>query len=231
MSYKNSILPFVALDDHKASGSALASWPDRLNTPPPRLSELGLSPEVFEKDTDVWRRRIQGYWNLLGPKIKPDTLRNVMDMKANLGSFAAALKDKPLWVMNVVGEDGPNTLKIVFDRGLIGAIHSWCESFSTYPRTYDLLHAWTVFSDIEKKGCSVVDLLIEMDRILRPQGFVIVRDKQSMVDYIKKYIPVLHLEAIGTGDSVPDSDEEEDMTVLLIQKRLLPTDEKVRDSE
>ncbi|KAL2934830.1 putative methyltransferase PMT8 [Bienertia sinuspersici] len=104
--------------DHKASGSALASWPDRLNTPPPRLSELGLSPEVFEKDTDVWRRRIQGYWNLLGPKIKPDTLRNVMDMKANLGSFAAALKDKPLWVMNVVGEDGPNTLKIVFDRGV-----------------------------------------------------------------------------------------------------------------
>lgn len=74
---------------------------------------------------DIWRRRVQGYWNLLAPNIRPDTLRNVMDMKANLGSFAAALKDKPLWVMNVVGEDGPDTLKIVFDRGLMGVIHSW----------------------------------------------------------------------------------------------------------
>lgn len=48
-----------------------------------------------------------------------------MDMKANLGSFAAALKDKDVWVMNVVPEDGPNTLKIIYDRGLIGAVHNW----------------------------------------------------------------------------------------------------------
>ncbi|KAJ6773709.1 SAM-DEPENDENT METHYLTRANSFERASE [Salix purpurea] len=45
-----------------------------------------------------------------------------------------------------------------------------CESYSIYPRTYDLLHAWTVFSDILKKDCSAEDLLIEMDRILRPTG-------------------------------------------------------------
>lgn len=48
-----------------------------------------------------------------------------MDMKANLGSFGAALKSKDLWVMNVVPEDGPNTLKLIYDRGLIGSIHSW----------------------------------------------------------------------------------------------------------
>ena len=48
-----------------------------------------------------------------------------MDMKANLGSFAAALKSKDVWVMNVVHEDGPNTLKIIYDRGLIGTVHSW----------------------------------------------------------------------------------------------------------
>lgn len=48
-----------------------------------------------------------------------------MDMKANLGSFAAALKDKDVWVMNVVPKDGPNTLKVIYDRGLIGSVHNW----------------------------------------------------------------------------------------------------------
>lgn len=46
-------------------------------------------------------------------------------MKANLGSFAAALKDKDVWVMNVVPEDGPNTLKLIYDRGLIGTVMNW----------------------------------------------------------------------------------------------------------
>jgi len=74
---------------------------------------------------EMWRRRVEDYWNMLAPKIRPDTLRNLMDMKANMGSFAAALKDKPVWVMNVVPEDGPNTLKLVYDRGLLGVIHNW----------------------------------------------------------------------------------------------------------
>lgn len=216
--------------DHKASGSGLAPWPARLTTPPPRLADFGFSAELFERDTEMWRRRVEDYWNMLAPKIRPDTLRNLMDMKANMGSFAAALKDKPVWVMNVVPEDGPNTLKLVYDRGLLGAIHNWCESFSTYPRTYDLIHAWTIVSDVEKRGCSVEDLLIEMDRILRPQGFIIVRDKRNIVEYIKKYLTALHWEAVGTADSGRDS-EEEDMTVLVIQKQLWLTGESVRDSE
>ena len=61
----------------------------------------------------------------MNPKISSDTIRNVMDMKANLGSFAAALNDKDVWVMNVVADDGPKTLKIVYDRGLIGSVHNW----------------------------------------------------------------------------------------------------------
>lgn len=48
-----------------------------------------------------------------------------MDMKANMGSFAAALKGKDVWVMNVVPQNGPNTLKLIYDRGLIGSIHDW----------------------------------------------------------------------------------------------------------
>ncbi|KAE8651810.1 hypothetical protein Csa_006071 [Cucumis sativus] len=111
--------------DHKAKGSGLAPWPARLTSPPPRLQDFGYSNEMFEKDTEMWRRRVESYWNLLSPKIETDTIRNVMDMKANMGSFGAALKDKDVWVMNVVPEDGPNTLKLIYDRGLIGTTNNW----------------------------------------------------------------------------------------------------------
>lgn len=74
---------------------------------------------------EMWQQRVENYWSLLGPKVKPDTIRNIMDMKANFGSFAAALKEKDVWVMNVVPHDGPSTLKIIYDRGLIGSNHDW----------------------------------------------------------------------------------------------------------
>ncbi|KAL6974932.1 hypothetical protein U1Q18_043418 [Sarracenia purpurea var. burkii] len=202
--------------DHRTRGSGLAPWPHRLTAPPPRLADFGYSNEMFEKDTELWQQRVENYWNLLSPKIKSNSLRNLMDMKANLGSFGAALKEKDVWVMNVVPEDGPNTLKLIYDRGLIGTVHNWCEAFSTYPRTYDLLHAWTIFSDIEKKGCSPEDLLLEMDRILRPTGFIIIRDKQPVVEFVKKYLQALHWEAVATADSDGDGNN----FVLVIQKKL-----------
>ncbi|KAF8388242.1 hypothetical protein HHK36_026908 [Tetracentron sinense] len=187
--------------------------------------------DIIDVVQEVWQRRVENYWNLLSPKIKPDTLRNLMDMKANLGSFGAALKSKDVWVMNVVPDDGPNTLKLIYDRGLIGTVHNWCEAFSTYPRTYDLLHAWTVFSDVKNKGCSAEDLLIEMDRMLRPTGFIIIRDKQPMVEFIKKYLPALHWEAVATADPKSDPEQDEDDIVLIIQKKLWLTSESLRDSE
>ncbi|KAI3968810.1 hypothetical protein MKX01_028960 [Papaver californicum] len=163
--------------------------------------------------------------------MKPDSLRNLMDMKTNMGSFAAALKEKDVWVMNVVPEDGANTLKLIYDRGLIGTVHSWCEAFSTYPRTYDLLHAWTVLSDINRKGCSVEDLLLEMDRLLRPTGFTIIRDKRPLVESIKKYLPALRWEAVATADGESGSDQDEDEVVFVIQKTLWLTNDNLRDSE
>ena len=48
--------------------------------------------------------------------------------------------------MNVVPVSTADTLPVVFDRGLLGSYHDWCESFNTYPRTYDLLHATRLFS-------------------------------------------------------------------------------------
>ncbi|KAL6532428.1 hypothetical protein OROGR_014398 [Orobanche gracilis] len=217
--------------DHKAGGSGLAPWPERLTSPPPRLADFGYSNEMFEKDMEVWRQRVDHYWSLLSPKIGSDTIRNIMDMKAHLGSFAAALKDKDVWVMNVVPEDGPNTLKIVYDRGLIGSVHNWCEAYSTYPRTYDLLHAWTLFSDIERKGCSGEDLLLEMDRILRPTGFIIIRDKQPVIDFVKKYLAALHWETVATDVSSPENGQDGDEVVFIVQKKLWLTSDSFRDAE
>jgi len=67
-------------------------------------------------------------------------------------SFAAALREKKIWVMNVVNVDAPDTLPVIFERGLLGIYHDWCESFSTYPRTYDLLHADHLFSKIKERS-------------------------------------------------------------------------------
>uniref|UniRef100_A0A169WPG3 Methyltransferase n=3 Tax=Daucus carota subsp. sativus TaxID=79200 RepID=A0A169WPG3_DAUCS len=175
--------------------------------------------------------RRENYWNLLSPKISTDTIRNVMDMKANMGSFGAALKNKDVWVMNIISEEGPNTLKLVYDRGLIGSIHNWCEAYSTYPRTYDLLHAGTVFSDIEKKGCSGEDLLIEMDRILRPTGFINIRDKQHVIDFVKKYLTALHWEAVTAADTSTEVDQDGDDIVFIVQKKLWLTTESLRTTE
>jgi Putative S-adenosyl-L-methionine-dependent methyltransferase len=69
----------------------------------------------------------------------------------NCFRFAAALKDQKVWIMNVVNVDAPDTLPIIFERGLFGMYHDWCESFSTYPRTYDLLHADRLFSKIRDR--------------------------------------------------------------------------------
>lgn len=65
-------------------------------------------------------------------------------------SFAAALKDVNIWVMNVVPVNSADTLPIIYERGLFGIYHDWCESFNTYPRSYDLLHADHLFSKLKK---------------------------------------------------------------------------------
>uniref|UniRef100_A0A0V0H6M8 Methyltransferase n=1 Tax=Solanum chacoense TaxID=4108 RepID=A0A0V0H6M8_SOLCH len=109
-----------------------------------------------------------------------------MDMNAGLGSFAAALESPKLWVMNVVPTIAEqDTLGVVYERGLIGIYHDWCEAFSTYPRTYDLIHANRVFS-LYKDKCSAEDILLEMDRILRPEGAVILRDHVDVLTQVKR---------------------------------------------
>lgn len=42
---------FVFLEMHKERGSGLVPWPQRLRVAPPRLEEIGISPEEFLEDT------------------------------------------------------------------------------------------------------------------------------------------------------------------------------------
>lgn len=138
------------------------------------------APQDFTADYEHWKRLVStSYMSGLG--ISWSGVRNVMDMRAVYGGydvifpllfpwasrkvklqfwceltidafrFAAALKDLPMWVMNVVNIDSPDTLPIIYERGLFGIYHDWCESFSTYPRSYDLLHADHLFSKLKKR--------------------------------------------------------------------------------
>ncbi|XP_021310879.1 probable methyltransferase PMT19 isoform X2 [Sorghum bicolor] len=137
------------------AGGAMEKWPKRLHAVPPRITS----------------GEMKG---------------NVMDMSAGFGGFAAAMSKHPVWVMNVVPANRTeNTLGVIYERGLIGTYTDWCEAFSTYPRTYDLIHGNGIFSSHIHK-CGIIDILVEMDRVLRPGGAVIVRDRADVVLKVKK---------------------------------------------
>ncbi|KAD5317235.1 hypothetical protein E3N88_17181 [Mikania micrantha] len=154
---------------NKLSLQSVPKWPARLNEAPIRVGDVkGSSAGDFNRDVKKWKNRVKHYKTLLSD-LGTDKIRNVMDMNTRYGGFAAYLIDDPLWVMNVVSSYAPNTLPVVYDRGLIGTYHDWCEAFSTYPRTYDLLHLDGLFTS-ESHRCDMKYVLLEMDRILRPNG-------------------------------------------------------------
>ncbi|KAK4798032.1 hypothetical protein SAY86_030358 [Trapa natans] len=216
---KTCITPYSPKMHHE-KGSGLAPWPQRLTAASPRLEELGITSQQFLEDTSVWNYRVGDYWKQMRSVLQRNSIRNVMDMNSNLGGFAAALKDKDMWVMNVAPVNASKKLSIIYDRGLIGTVHDWCEAFSTYPRTYDLLHASALLSEIEKNGCGAADLLIEMDRILRPGGFVIIRDKPWMINYVQKFKIALRWDGwFSEVGPRPDALSWEEERVLIIRKK------------
>ncbi|XP_042484761.1 probable methyltransferase PMT24 [Macadamia integrifolia] len=173
-------------------------WPARLNKPPYWLksSQVGVygkaAPDDFTSDNEHWKRVVtKSYLNGMG--ISWSSVRNVMDMRAVYGGFAAALKDLNVWVMNVVSIDSPDTLPIIYERGLFGMYHDWCESFSTYPRSYDLLHADHLFSMV-KKRCSLLAVIAEVDRMLRPEGKLIIRDDIETIGEVENMVRSMHWE-------------------------------------
>ncbi|XP_052135318.1 probable methyltransferase PMT26 [Oryza glaberrima] len=173
-------------------------WPERMEKTPYWLnsSQVGVygkpAPEDFVADQEHWRKVVRNSY-LTGMGIDWKTVRNVMDMRAVYGGFAAALRDMSVWVMNVVTINSPDTLPVIYERGLFGIYHDWCESFSTYPRSYDLLHADHLFSKL-KSRCEVLPVIVEVDRILRPNGKLIVRDDKETVDEIKGVVRSLQWE-------------------------------------
>lgn len=179
----------VQLSTDQLNLQRLPPRPDRLSVYSRSLEKLGITPELFEQNSIFWQEQVRHYWELIG--VNEMEVRNVMDMNAYYGGFSVALSTFPIWVMNIVPTATSNTLSAIYDRGLIGVFHDWCEPFSTYPRTYDLLHAFHLFSvyNGREEGCSVEDIMLEMDRIVRPQGFMIIRDKDSIISKIKALAP------------------------------------------
>ncbi|XP_074582931.1 putative methyltransferase PMT15 [Curcuma longa] len=180
-------LPEVANMDEIAGGE-IKKWPERLTAVPPRIATGSLpelTPEMFLQDSEIWRKRVGHYKSLINRLGQKGGYRNLLDMNAYFGGFAAALVDDPLWVMNTVPTiANGNTLGVIYQRGLIGTYQDWCQAMSTYPRTYDLIHGYSVFTLYEDK-CEMEDILLEMDRILRPKGTVILRDDVNILVKIK----------------------------------------------
>nr|AAT39937.2 Putative methyltransferase family protein [Solanum demissum] len=270
---------------------SLKPFPERLYAVPPRIANglvSGVSVAKYQEDSKKWKKHISAY-KKINKLLDTGRYRNIMDMNAGLGGFAAALHSPKFWVMNVMPTIAEkNTLGVIFERGLIGIYHDWnsvcvyschaisvclclhrsfsffnifiiafyscisfrpilkndfletkglsktiflphkgfttphtplvglwdhmietllspgskcfvymlelrsrlppkCEAFSTYPRTYDLIHASGLFS-LYKDKCEFEDILLEMDRILRPEGAVILRDNVDVLIKVKKII-------------------------------------------
>ncbi|TQD88805.1 hypothetical protein C1H46_025694 [Malus baccata] len=171
-------------------------WPQRLERYPDWLSDK----VNLDADTKHWKAIVDRSY-LTGLGIDWSKIRNVMDMKAIYGGFAAALTQQKVWVMNVVPVHAPDTLPFIFERGLVGTYHDWCESFGTYPRSYDLLHVDHLFSRLKNRCKQPVSIVVEMDRLLRPGGWAIIREKVEVLE---------PLEGILKTESFDGSEEDED---------------------
>ncbi|CAL0300727.1 unnamed protein product [Lupinus luteus] len=192
-----SPMPEVSKKEETAGG-VLDNWPRRLNSTPPRIYKgtiEGVTSQTFSKDYELWKKRVSHYKKVNNQLGKAGRYRNLLDMNANFGGFAAALIEDPVWVMNVVPVHSKvNTLGAIYERGLIGTYHDWCEAMSTYPRTYDLIHADSLFS-LYSGRCDLEDILVEMDRVLRPEGSVIIRDDVDMLLKVKSIMNGLEWES------------------------------------
>ncbi|XP_022980260.1 probable methyltransferase PMT13 [Cucurbita maxima] len=185
----NRCVSWMSSAKEELSVGTIPKWPDRLAKTPPRAGFVKNGLDVFEADSRRWERRVSYYKKSLKLKLGTPAVRNVMDMNGFFGGFAAAIKSDPVWVMNVVPSHKPSTLAAIYDRGLIGVYHDWCEPFSTYPRSYDFIHvsgieSLVLYPGSDKNRCNLVDLMVEMDRILRPEGTVVIRDHPEVIERV-----------------------------------------------
>lgn len=111
-----------------ASGKDLKPFPERLYAVPPRITSgavPGVSADTYEDDNKTWKKHVNAY-KKINRLLDSGRYRNIMDMNAGLGSFAAAIQSSKLWVMNVVPTIAEKkTLGVIYERGLIGIYHDW----------------------------------------------------------------------------------------------------------
>ncbi|KAI3816635.1 hypothetical protein L1987_16338 [Smallanthus sonchifolius] len=186
--------------------------------------------DEFYEDFESSLSALRNYWSLLTPLIFSDhpkrpgdedplppynMIRNVMDMNARYGGLNAAFLEegKAVWVMNVVPIRARNTLPVIFDQGFAGVLHNWCEPFPTYPLTYDMLHANGLLSYLISEQCSITNLLLEMDRILRPEGWVVLSDEVGPIEKARSIATQIRWEA-----RVIDLENGSDQRILVCQK-------------
>lgn len=116
-------------DVRDVSGGELSKWPERLTSIPPRISSgslNGITADKFREHNQLWKKRVAYYKSLDYQLAERGRYRNLLDMNAYLGGFAAALIDDPVWVMNVVPVEAEiNTLGVIYERGLIGTYQNW----------------------------------------------------------------------------------------------------------
>lgn len=205
-------------------------WPAQAKLNSADLNIHGVHLEDFTEDSLSWNSAVRNYWSLLSPLIFSDhpkrpgdedpsppfnMLRNVLDMNARFGGFNAALLEtgKSVWVMNVIPATSQNYLPLIFDRGFIGVQHDWCEAFPTYPRSYDMVHAEGLLSNHQHHRCSILDIFSEIDRILRPEGWVIIHDKTPLIEALRSITTQLKWEA-----RLIEMEANKDERLLLCQK-------------
>ncbi|KAG1347811.1 hypothetical protein COCNU_06G016400 [Cocos nucifera] len=94
---------------------------------------------------------------------------------------------------------------------------SRCEPFPTYPRTYDLLHATGLLSHyLTLEKCGLSALLLEMDRILRPEGWIVLHDKVQVIEKARALVTQIRWDA-----RVIESQNDGDQRLLICQKPFL----------
>nr|GEX21730.1 probable methyltransferase PMT17 [Tanacetum cinerariifolium] len=191
-------MPDVSNRD-EVSGGALEKWPERATSLPPRIRSnliTGITEKQFHEDNKLWIERMKDYKRIVTALTK-GRYRNVMDMNAYLGGFSAALMKYPVWVMNVVPANiQPDTLGVIYERGFLGVYHDWCEAFSTYPRTYDFIHAGGVFSVYKDRIVPSCCVIFDLEPLSLSFDLIFISE-------IFKSFPCLTLLSLPSYDLVP----------------------------
>ena len=113
----------------------------------PRRTRLEARDPLLSMDLGTFQKR-NPQWHTAGSPLTY-SLNWICDF--SFFRFSVALIDLLVWVMNVIPIDVPDILSIIFDRGLIGIYHDWCEPLNTYPRTYELLHSSFLFRNLKQR--------------------------------------------------------------------------------